>query len=199
MTGFEVAALVAATVWLAALTVAILATIRQVGLLTLRVGQGAPAADDPLGDGLEVGEAVPTAVRTVLPAVDEGPIYALLLEWECAPCRELVADLRRRSPDVPLHALIRGPEHEVDVLVDLLPPTVEAVRDPDASVVAEELGVGLTPFVFEFERGVVTGKVIPKNVAELVSLIDAREHSNAAEVARRLGVPIRGWDHANAV
>lgn len=74
-----------------------------------------------------------------------------------------------------------------DDFASLFPPGVVAIiRDPDATAVAEALGVAVTPFAIEVESRVVTGKAYLRDVSDLVRLRDAREVSDAAEIAERM-------------
>jgi hypothetical protein len=56
------------------------------------------------------------------------------------------------------------------------------VRDPQARRLMTALEADLTPVVFEIDRGYITGKGIPRGIDDVVALVNARAHSDAAEI-----------------
>ena len=183
MTDIEVAALVIAAIWLGVLTVVTLLVVRQVGLITLRLdiaGQGAviPA------DGLAIGVTVPDEVVARAPYLSDGLTYLLLLSGTCAPCRELAPQLASVETRGLVVSLVPGDEEGVRDLIPLIPPSYEVVRDPHAIEIAMALNMQRTPAVLEIEDSVVTGKAHLFSGLDFQRLIDAREHSDAAEIAK---------------
>jgi hypothetical protein len=162
-----------ASVWLLLLTLVVLALVRQVGLLTMRIDRGMPrfAADQ---DGPEIGAPVPGDVLAALPQLaGTGRRQVLLLSAVCGPCRELAVELGKSTVDGQLLALVPGHSEAADVLISLLPPDVAVVRDPDAIAIAKALAIRSTPFAVEVESGTVTGKAYLKELADLARLIEA--------------------------
>src|SRR3989337_654595 len=86
-----------ASAWLLLVTLVVLALVRQVGLLTVRIDRGLPRFA-PDQDGPEIGAPVPTDVLAVLPQLGAlGRRQVLLLSAACAPCRELAVGLARSA------------------------------------------------------------------------------------------------------
>jgi hypothetical protein len=89
----------------------------------------------------------------------------LLLSATCAPCRELVSDVGERHFEQTIVALVPGDEQMAGELASLLPSGMQAVPDPDATKLAEVLGISSTPFILEVENGAVTRKAYLYNGA----------------------------------
>jgi hypothetical protein len=174
MNGLAVAALVLACVWLGFLTLVVVLLVRQIGLLTVRLsvtGQAQAFALD--NDGPEVGSTVPEEVVSALPEVGGERAYVLLSSATCTPCRELVAGIRHHDFEQAIVALVPGPEELADELAALLPPGVRAVLNPEATELAQALGIRSTPFVVEVERGTVTRKAyLYRGASDLFEFVD---------------------------
>lgn len=173
MTGLETFAVVAATVWLALLSLVLVLVVRQLGILTVRLDSTSPvtARSD---DGPEIGSDLPQEVGDALPEVLGGVRYLVLMAATCRPCREVAAELGERDLDSRFVALVPGREELADGLVSLLPRELRVVRDPVASEVAERLGITSTPFAVEVEDGRVSGKSYVSSAADLDRLVEAR-------------------------
>jgi hypothetical protein len=185
VTGIEVVALSVAAAWLGLLTIVTLLVVRQIGLITLRLD----VVDQPglaPGDGLDIGLEVPEEATQHLPQLAEGLSYVLLLGGTCAPCRELAPQLSSVRTRGTVLALVTGRDEQAGDLVRMLPPSFEVVGDPAAVETARALGMERTPSVLEIESGVVTGKARISSGGDFQNLIDARDHSDAAEIARRV-------------
>ena len=157
MSALAVAALVLVCVWLGALTLVAVLLVRQVGLLTLRLSAAGQALAVE-NDGPEVGTNIPEDVTSALPDLEAERAYLLLISAGCTPCRELVADVGDRSFEQTIVALVPGDEERGGELASLLPSGIRAVLDPEATRLAEALGLQSTPFILELERGKVTRK-----------------------------------------
>ncbi|MDQ3936003.1 MAG: hypothetical protein M3340_15385 [Actinomycetota bacterium] len=183
MTGIELAAVIALGVWMATLSLCVALCVRQVGLLTVRVQAGAGAAEE-LRDGLEIGQQVPGVVQRALPS-DGGVTYVLAMEAGCVACRQLADQLRDVEVDARIVAFVQGTDAGAGVIAELLEKVATVVRDPDARDLTAALEIELTPTVLELDRGFVTGKGVIRDVDDVVSLINAREYSDAAEIPKR--------------
>jgi hypothetical protein len=189
MNGLAVVALVLTCVWLAILTLVVVLLVRQIALLTVRlsvVGRQSPNLDN---DGPEVGSAVPEEVAFALPEVGGERAYVLLISANCSPCRELVAGIRRHDFEQTIVALLPGSEELADELVDLLPPGVLAVRDPEARRLAHALSISATPFAVEVEHGTVTRKAyLYDGASDLLEFVEAKKLPSRAKANPTVGV-----------
>lgn len=159
-------------VWLAVLSMVVLLLVRQVALLNVRIARGAGAA--AARDGLMIGRPIPESVATQLPEVRLGVVYVLLMSAICAPCREVAPQLGRLRIDEPVVALVPGNGEAVRGLIEMLPSWFRVIADPAATQIAKELQIESTPFAFEVEFGIVTGKVFIHEASDLMHLVEAR-------------------------
>jgi hypothetical protein len=172
MSGLAVVALVLACVWLGILTLVVVLLVRQIGLLTVRLSVASQALS-LANDGPKVGSKVPEEVASALPDVEGERGYVLLISATCAPCPELVADIRQRDFEQTIIALVPGREELADELVALLPPGIRAVRDPEATRLAGALDIRSTPFAVEVERGTVTRKAyLYDGASDLIEFVE---------------------------
>src|SRR5215211_1451254 len=165
MSALAIAALVLVCVWLGVLSFVVVLLVRQIGLLTVRLSVASQALSVD-NDGPEVGSKVPDEVAAVLPNLEGERAYLLLLSATCAPCRELVSDVGERHFEQNIVALVPGDEQMAAELASLFPSGMQAVPDPDATRLAEVLGISSTPFILEVDQnGVVTRKAYLYNGA----------------------------------
>ena len=156
MSALAITALVLVCAWLGVLTFVVVLLVRQVGLLTVRLTMATQtmSLDE---DGPEIGSALPEDVAEVMP--EEEPAYLLLISAGCDPCRELVAELDGHRFEQSVVALVPGRQEQASELAGLLPPGVQTLLDPQATLLAESLDLDSTPFVLEVESGTVTRKI----------------------------------------
>lgn len=183
MSDLELVVLVLVATWLGVLTLVTLLVVRQIGLITLRLDLAHQPGSLP-ADGLDIGTEIPAPVAEDLPELADGLGYVLLLSGNCGPCRDLVPRLGSIELRGPVFVLMPGEGGLVDDFVRMLPSGYRVVRDPLATEVATALQMERTPAVLELEDGVVTGKAHLFEAQDLQRLMDARDHSNAAEVAK---------------
>lgn len=182
MDGLALVVLVVGASWIAVLSLIVLLLVRQVALLNVRIERGAPQLTPR--QGLMVGREVPAVVRTHLPEIQDGGVaYVLLMSAICGPCREVAPELRRLLISEPVIALIPGGHDAVRGLVAMMPPWIRVIEDPTAAEIARELQIDTTPFGFEIEFGMVTGKVFIHEARDLMHLIEARRNG-ARKLAR---------------
>jgi len=182
VSGLGIAAVVLLSLWLGALTLAVLLLIRQIGLITVRLDVARSGRDDGLG----IGDRVPTQVLAALPELEHGLVYLLFLSPSCGPCLEIVPELGSQDFEAPVIALFGGRDEMADDFEATFPSEIRTMRDPIASEVADTLKIRSTPFAIEIETGIVTGKTYMREAADLVRLMAARETSEAAEIAHNL-------------
>lgn len=183
MTGLEVAGLVTVAVWLSIVTLVLVLVVRQIALLTVRLENSGTERFSLADDGLEVGSTVPASALSALALSDTERAYLLLLSSTCLSCREIAPSLEP-PPDFAARALLPGKGELPDAMARLLPDGFQVVRDPVATEVAALLQIKSTPFVLELDRGSVTGKAYLYSAEDFSRLVDARETSDAPELAR---------------
>lgn len=174
MSTLELTALTLVSIWLAVLSIAVLITVRQVGILTVRLDLTRDQLE-PAVDGLAVGAPVPNDALAKLPRLREGSNYILALSGTCDPCREFVAELVGHDLPRPVIALVAGPAGRAGPLISLVPPTIHVIRDPSASALLRLLQIHTTPFAVAIEAGAVSGYAQSTSPADLLKLMEARE------------------------
>lgn len=163
-------AIVGAVTFLVVLTIVVGLLVRQVGLLTAlqeRAREGAA----PVRDGLDLGAPVPDAVSELLPAGDGGAVFALVLGGSCAPCRDLLADLRGQELPHPTVALIGSDGETALAMAELLPSGMSAHSGDTALAAINALRTETTPSIFEIAGGVITGKAALRGVDHLFAVM----------------------------
>lgn len=177
-------ALIASGLWLAVLSMVCAALVREVAILKARLDLGLPRFS-PGTDGPDIGSEILAEVRDVLPELDRGRVYLLIMSAVCASCRELVQELRRHQLQERVVALVPGNDPAmVASLIELFPPDIRIIRDPRAVALARVLRVQSTPFAVELEDGHVTGKAYLHDVSYLLNLIAARRKREDVHVAQ---------------
>lgn len=160
-------------VWLAVLSLLVLLCIRQITTLTqrLEIMAGPPRADDA---GIAVGMPIPEAAARVADNNGMGKIV-LLMSATCGPCAEVASQLANAGFERPVTLLMPGGEEAAKPLVAVLPDSFDIVRDPQASELAERLGIALTPFALAVKDGWVVGKSYVNTADDLFRLQDAMD------------------------
>ena len=205
MSGLGTVALVAACIWMGVLTLVLVLVIRQIALLTVRLSNAnhmpAQQMEDgfsPEDDGPQVGDDVPDEMIAVLPELENDEGLVLLMSATCMPCRELAADLGRRSdelPRLPTVALVPGSDVTlVDALVDLLPKDMRVVNDPDATQFANALKIKSTPFGIAVNEGKVVGKSYLHGKSDVTTLAEETEKGGSEE-SRSINVNLKEVTH----
>lgn len=156
MTGLELTAVIAIAVWLAALSFVVVLVTRQLGLVTVRLSLVAPHA--PADEaGPEVGSAVPSEAGALI-GRDGQPTVLLLLSATCDSCRSLASRLGEREVDVNTVALVAGRQPLASGIGELLPSGIDTRFDPEASQIAQRLGLEMVPFGVRIDAGIVSMK-----------------------------------------
>lgn len=179
-------ALVVAAVWLSVLTIVVMASVRQLALLTQWVKERGSSQDD----GLDVGAVLSDEAQLAIPELHDGLCYVVFLGGDCQPCREFAVEasrdeeLTKRRDDLEVVAVVTGSQRQAEGMSRLLPSWFRVIRGEEAAHLTDEFLVQTTPSVYEAERGAVTGRAVAGyGVVNFVNLIHARATSDAAEFA----------------
>jgi hypothetical protein len=157
MNNLVVVAIIVMTAWLVILSVLLLLSIRQIGILTVRLSMdGERFSLDK--DGPEIGSNLPAEVIKIVPEVESLDANFMLLSASCNPCRDLAANLGEYTFPAKIIVLLAGREELAEGLVSMLPSDFQIVRDPEATQVAAAFHIESTPFGV----GITNGKVIQK-------------------------------------
>jgi hypothetical protein len=162
--------------WLAVLSFLILLCIRQVTILTQRLDlmAGPPRSEDA---GIPVGMPIPEAASRVVDENAAGKIV-LLMSATCGPCAEVAAQLTDAGFDRPVALLMPGREKAAERLLGMIPDSFDVIRDPEASELAERLGISMTPYALGVKDGWVVGKSYVNTADDLFRLQDAMDAVN---------------------
>jgi hypothetical protein len=164
----ETLALVVATLWLVALTVAVVLVIRQIGLLTIRLTYSAPhgVADE---HGPAIGSSVPETAASLL-GLNGDSRAVVFLSSTCNPCRDFATQASADQLGEDTTILISGNPELARGVAALLPKGAESVLDPISQEVASAFGVGMVPFALYLSDGRVRAKTYLNDPDELVRL-----------------------------
>ena len=172
-------------VWLGLLTLVSILTIRQIALLTLKfsggIDQNYEAAPTPTSmpafwldnDGFEVGTDVPLEVVRKLPQLERGKTFLLLLSGTCTPCHKVAEAITKHHFDASIVALVPGPDDLANIIIELLPPEIHVVRNPDAVSIAQALELRSTPFAMAIEDGVIARKSYLHRPTDFIPFVES--------------------------
>lgn len=191
MTDVETVALVLAAIWLGLLTLVVVLLVRQLGLIVARLEEE-PSGFSLANDGPPIGDELPEEAAAALPSVNGGASYLMLMSATCGPCRKLATDLQDTLLGVPVTAIVPGREEPAAALVEMLPTEIHVVRDPEASELAEMLGIRSSPFGVALDGTTVSGKSYLNRVADLMRLIHSQEKAGEALEAAPMEVTHHG-------
>lgn len=175
---------VAGGVWALAMTVALLAAIRQISLISVRLDLQMRLPDlSEMGDGPDAGMEVSIA------ALDEfgSDLVVLALAGSCASCRRFVESLPDESAlPVALVVLLAGRGAPTRELAAQFPTWVSVIRDPQATAIGRELELSRTLVALQLQERQITGKADITTIDDLLSLVTASEvHSPTRRVDDR--------------
>lgn len=157
--------------WLGLLTLVVVLSLRQIGLLTMRAAVN-PERFSTANDGPTIGSTVPALVASAIPDAESGPVQILFLSASCAPCRKVATDLSPHPLPSTVTALLAGREELADSLVELLPRGIRIVRDPDASNVSQALEIRSAPFAVAIDARKVTQKTYVHGAQDFISMVE---------------------------
>jgi hypothetical protein len=166
MSGLEQGALILVGIWLAAITLALVLVVRQIGLLTVRLSIAVPHYDMDQS-GPDVGTELPAKVmQTIGPATPARDV--VFFSATCAPCRSLAEGLSKMTATgTPMTAVIAGDEAIARDFSALLPKGTLKLFEPIAGEVAAALKVDSVPFAVRVEGTVVSSKVYLASVEDM--------------------------------
>lgn len=167
MSTLGLVAAVGLTVLLVVLAITVALVVRQVGILTA-IAQRARDDSAPVRDGLETGAAVPPEVADLLPDAEGGVVFALVLGGSCAPCRDLLADLRGQELPHPTLVLVGSDGDTAAAMVELLPAGMPYRSGTEAVEAINALRTKTTPSIFEIADGIVTSKAALRGADHLL-------------------------------
>jgi hypothetical protein len=179
MNSLEFAAVIGVALWLGLLTLTAMLTIRQVALVTARIDQtGAPQYID---DGPALQSRLPDEVIRLVPELDSGITSLLLMSASCTPCKQLAEGLEQNMlpAGVSAIALVPGKQDLADDIAELLPPSIQMIRDPAATEVAHALDFQRVPAAIIIERGRVVAKAPPAAVSSAGELVNFMVQSSS--------------------
>lgn len=162
------------SVWLGVLTLIIVLTIRQIGVMTVQLSMIGPGFSVDK-DGPEVGSSIPDVVTTALPQMNAEPTTIMLISATCTPCRTLAEDLRKYRFDSPVVTLLTGRQELADSLAETLSANTHIVRDPQATQIAEAFNIHSTPFALKVESGKVKLKTYVRTANHFLALVDGHK------------------------
>jgi hypothetical protein len=168
MSSLETLVVALLAVWLGAISVAVLLVIRQISLLTVRLGYVSPhtVTDD---HGPAIGSAVPAQASELLGLNGEGRAV-VFLSSTCGPCRDFATGASPNHLGDDTSVLISGREELALGVAALLPSGTEPLLDPTSREIAAALGVEMVPFALYISDGRIRGKSYLRDPDELVKL-----------------------------
>jgi hypothetical protein len=174
MSDLATAAFILMAVWLGVLTLVIVLTIRQIGIITVQLSMAGPGFSVDK-DGPEVGSSVPDSVMNTLPQITAESTTILLVSATCTPCRTLIEDLQEYHFDSPVITLLAGRQELADGLARMLSANTVIVRDPQATQIAEAFNIYSTPFALRVEAAQVKLKTYVRTTDHFLALVDGHK------------------------
>lgn len=189
MTNLEVALVVVVSVWLVLLTVLVLAILRQVGLVTLRLNRLEPISAIS-GGHLVLAAPVDQSVIDALPALASGVHYLIWLSASCMTCRDVARELGTIWEDAKwdrfrtrTYVVISGSGQFVDQMISMLPREISPVLEPQASVIPPQLGLPGSPFAVAIGDGAIRGWTALQELRNLDKIAVAEPVLDEAEAS----------------
>lgn len=174
MSDLATAAFILLAVWLGVLTLVIILTVRQIGVITVQLSLAGPGFSVD-NDGPEIGSPIPDKVKTALPLKNTQPTTILLISATCTPCRTLAEDLQKYRFDSPVITLLTGRQELADGLAEMLAANTDIVRDPEATQIAEAFNIHSTPFALRVEADQVKLKTYVRTADHFLALVDGHK------------------------
>lgn len=181
MSSLAALAVVIAAIWLAALTVAVVLVVRQIGLLTIRLTYSAPhgAAEE---HGPAIGAPVPDSVVETLGLNGQGRAL-VFLSCSCTPCRDFASQVTIEQLAGDTTIAISGREELARGVASLLPEGSEALFDPASDDLAQAFGIQMVPFALYLTEGHVHSKTYLRTPEDLASLRNGRTGGKAKSIS----------------
>jgi hypothetical protein len=168
--------------WAAVISVALLATLRQLALYQLAIQAAGPAFRfDVDSDGPVVGRTIPVKTLSSLRkhASFGEASTVVVISASCPPCRQIVeqlveSDLLERS--APIFLVPGRPNLAGAMATDLSNAGATVIVDPEAHELAQDLGITSTPFAVGFRAGIVAAKKYIRGFDDLRAFVEELEH-----------------------
>jgi hypothetical protein len=180
MSGLALLALALACAWLCALTLTLLACVRQLGAITVRLqlNETTPGKATPRAIGFQI----PEAAATMEAALSTGRKLVLLLSTSCGSCAKLAealaADpLDEADPEIVL--LLDGDpakDEEAARIVAEIGPIAKVVSGGTANALASVLGLSSVPSAMLLDGGVVAGNLLFADTVDQLRRLSATHH-----------------------
>lgn len=184
MSPLQIGLLVALVVWNLVSAIAIVALLRQVTLLSARLGELDQREEIP---SLLVGLSLDSGFEPFESGNPDAVTYFFWLTSTCGTCLEFSAALAQAIEqgdwDERSVVLLTGSGPGRDAIKAQLSPLLTVVLDPESSQLVEALGLDRSPFVVETQAGVITGWASIRELEDIMTLRDARSYSNAQDYA----------------
>lgn len=146
----------AVVIWLCVLTVVVLLLVRQLGLVTARIKH---LGIEHGRDSLEIGEVVPSSMRTANDYLFLDEKYVVFLSSACFPCRDLVAESGNVVSTEDILVVVEGNDAMADSMrAALLERGLTALGPSESELFTREFDVNATPIALHVDRGIVAGK-----------------------------------------
>ena len=176
MNNLATVAMILMAAWLVVLTLLLLLSIRQIGILTVRLSMnGERFSVDQ--DGPEIGSDLPVEVIKIVPDAESLDASFMLLSASCNPCRDLAANLGGHPFHAKIIVLLAGRQELADGLVSMLPSDFQIVRDPEATQVAAAFHIQSTPFGVAIANSKVIQKAYLHSKDDLIALVNRQKTS----------------------
>jgi hypothetical protein len=175
MSGIELTALIIAGVWLGALTLAVLALVRQLGLLLAFTRHRGQAMST--GSTIELGSAIPSIAYELGTVSREAWTYLVFTDGHCAACQAFLADLDRELVPQGTTIVVGGTGDAAAALTRAAPAGIRVLEEPAATRLREAFAVTVTPVALKLGDGVVLGRALVRHGADLSALANAADSS----------------------
>lgn len=190
---------IAILIWLSVLTIVLLASMRQIAVLSLQAKNNLFSGQDPLEDGIEIGEKIPKELYELgfVAADPTQPWFALVMSGTCATCFDVAFNLHNEDVSSPTVALVAGKPELTENIRTQLPGAISVVEDPAATkIVNGNLKLSTVPFVFEFRDEKLVAKAAVQGSDHLKRFISEAESVSNDEFNARLAeqITINGGD-----
>ncbi len=168
----ETLVIAALAVWMVCLTGAVLLCVKQIGILTLQLDRSAVSSATAADDGPALGTSVPDDNVARTGALGEARGWVLMLTATCGACREVAERLGGLGDGALWTVLLSGSGPHADELDEMLPSWCEIIRDPDATRIAQQMGLRTAPFALELVGRRIVAKAAIGGIEDLITFME---------------------------
>lgn len=192
-----IAVSVVAAVWLGALTVLVMASVRQIAIANVRIELMARGGAG-VGASPTVGFAAPRDLVERFPFLGESQALVVVLAGSCGTCLRVLEEWQegkgpKSIPQDDIIALITGRDSaEADRTAQVVSTLAgQVIREPASSQMAQALSLTYRPSAMLLRGGTVNGHVVLEHAGEIDGLVEGPETSPAvAELIDAAGGPL---------